>query len=188
METMEILANEHGLIRQFLDNLTLVGQKLEEGTYPSRACLEKGIEFARLFADKFHHFKEEQVLFVRLAQKKKGEIDSRLEVLRHEHDRGRALVGEIEACLDGFETRDPVIISRLIEKVGAYTALLRHHIHTEDHVFFPMAKSALTADEMELIMIEFNKEREKRGGDTFEKCHKLVVDMGSILTHLQPRR
>ncbi len=75
METMEILANEHGLIRQFFDNLSLVRQKLEEGSYPSRSCLENGIEFVRCFADKCHHFKEKQILFLRLAQKQPGQSE-----------------------------------------------------------------------------------------------------------------
>jgi hypothetical protein len=31
----------------------------------------------------------------------------------------------------------------------------------------------------------FEKQHDKRGHDTFEKCHKMVVDMGSIVTHLR---
>jgi hemerythrin-like domain-containing protein len=69
--------------------------------------------------------------------------------------------------------------------MAAYASLLRHHIHTQDHVFYPMAKKALTADEMEMVGREFVKAKEKDGGDTFERCHRLVVDMGSILTHLR---
>jgi len=38
---------------------------------------------------------------------------------------------------------------------------------------------------MQLVAKEFETQREKVGADTFERCHKLVVDMGSILTHLR---
>ena len=39
-------------------------------------------------------------------------------------------------------------------------------------------------DNLEQISHEFVAQREKHGGDVFERCHKLVVDMGSILAHL----
>jgi hemerythrin-like domain-containing protein len=66
-----------------------------------------------------------------------------------------------------------------------YASLLRHHIHTGDHVFYPMAQKTLTAEEMDLVGQEFAAQKEKSGGDTFERCHKTVVDMGSILTYLK---
>jgi hemerythrin-like domain-containing protein len=69
--------------------------------------------------------------------------------------------------------------------MAAYASLLRHHIHTEDHVFYPMARKLLSADEMSQLEQEFDKERDRGGADTFERCHKIVVDMGSILTHLR---
>jgi hypothetical protein len=53
-----------------------------------------------------------------------------------------------------------------------------------DHVFYPMARKTLGADEMNRLATEFAKERERHGGDAFERGHKMVVDMGSILTHL----
>lgn len=61
MNPIETLSNEHGLIRQFLDNLTLASEMIENGKHPSEAFFEKGIEFARVFTDEFHHFKEEYV-------------------------------------------------------------------------------------------------------------------------------
>ncbi len=108
MDPLETLSNEHGLIRQFLDNLSLAGQKIEEGQRPSRAFFEKAIDFARGFADKYHHFKEEHVLFVQLAQKKHGEVDAQLEALRFQHERGRELVTNMANSLDGYADQDPM--------------------------------------------------------------------------------
>jgi hemerythrin-like domain-containing protein len=86
---------------------------------------ENAVEFSRTFADRFHHFKEEHMHFVRLAQKRQGEIAAQLEALRHQHERGREL-----------ET-------------------------------------------------EYLKIQGKEAGDTFERSHELVVDMGSALTHMR---
>ena len=71
MAVTEMLVNEHGLIRRFLEELALADEKLENGVKPPRDFYEKAVQFARTFADRFHHIKEEYVMFVRLAQKKK---------------------------------------------------------------------------------------------------------------------
>ena len=184
MDPIETLSNEHGLIRHFLDNLALATSHLEEGRRPSRAFFEKGVEFARTFADRFHHFKEEHVLFVRLAQRKQGEVDAQLEALRHQHERGRELMASVAAALEGYEAQDPGHTAVLVENLGAYIALMRHHIHLEDHVFYPMARKTLRGDEIDELRAEFARQRDKDGPDTFERCHKTVVDMGSIITHL----
>ncbi len=184
MDPIETLSNEHGLIRQYLDNLALAATHLEEGRRPSRAFFEKGIDFARTFADRFHHFKEEHVLFVRLAQRKQGEIDAQLEALRHQHERGRELISAVAAALDGYEAQDAGHTAALVENLAAHIALLRHHIHLEDHVFYPMARKTLRADEISELEAEFARQRDKEGAETFERSHKTVVDMGSIITHL----
>lgn len=184
MEPLETLANEHGLIRQYLDNLTMAADHIENGRRPSIAFFEKAIEFGRGFADGYHHFKEEHVLFVRMAEKKRGEIDAQLDALRHQHERGRELLAGIGRALEGYAAQDPSKTADLLESTAAYASLLRHHIHIEDHVFYPMAKKTLAATELEQVAREFENQRERHGRDAFERNHKLVVDMGSILTHL----
>jgi len=187
MQPIETLSNEHGLIRQVLDSLDLAAHHIEEGRRPSRAFFEKALEFARGFADGYHHFKEEHVLFVRLAQHRGGAIDAQLEALRHQHERGRELISTIDRSLDGYEAQDPRATGELLEATAAYTALLRLHIHTEDHVFYPLARNVLGTDELDALGAEFARERERHGNDAFERFHKVAVDMGSILTHLSPR-
>ena len=183
MRPLETLSNEHGLIRQFLDNLRLAQGKLEDGKNPPREFFEKVVPFAREFVDGFHHFKEEHVLFLQLAQKQQGAVDAQLDSLRYQHERGREFVTTIADSLDGYEKGDPIKTSRLIESVGALTALLRQHIHTEDHVFFPVAGETLSEGEIDAVQLEFDRQRDRSGGDAFEENHKLVIDMGSLLTH-----
>ena len=185
MDPVATLSNEHGLIRQYLDNLTMAADRIENGQRPSEAFFLKAVDFARSFADGYHHFKEEHVMFVRLAEKHKGDLDAQLNTLRLQHERSRELISGISNSLEGYVAGDPMKTSELLENVAAYCTLLRHHIHVEDHVFFPMAKKVLTPDEIEQLSQEFIKQREKTGGDMFERSHKTVVDMGSILSHLQ---
>jgi len=184
MDPLETLSNEHGLIRQYLDNLSVAGEKLEGGGRVPRDFFEKAVEFARTFTDKFHHYKEEHVLFMRVAQLKKGAVDAEIDALRLQHERGRSIVTGIADALDGYEKGDNINSARLIENLAAYTSLLRHHIHKEDHVFYPLAREELTEQDEQDLVKEFENAREKSGGMAFEEAHKAVVDMGSILAHL----
>lgn len=185
MQPIEELTNEHGLIRQFVDNLSMAADRIENGQRPSQAFFDKALDFAREFADSYHHFTEEHVLFVQLAQKQQGELDAQLDALRYQHERSRELLAGMADALDGYVAQDPSRTADLLQHMSAYASLLRHHIHVEDHVFYPLAKNTLTPDEMSSIAAEFDTQRERHGGETFERNHKRVVDMGSILTHLR---
>jgi hypothetical protein len=48
-----------------------------------------------------------------------------------------------------------------------------------------MAWRTLTPEGSTQVAQEHAKERERHGGDAFERHHKLVVEMGSIITHLR---
>ncbi len=184
MNAVDILVNEHGLIRHYLDNLAMAVEKIGDGKNPPRKFFDLAVEFARTYADKYHHVKEEYLMFTRLAEKHNGEIDGQIDKLRQQHERGRTLVNGFADALDGYEAGDGLKTGTLVENIAAYTALLRHHLHTEDHVFFPMARKQLTDQEMGDLLREFESTKEKMGGNTFEECHKMVVDMGSMLVHL----
>lgn len=184
MDPLETLSNEHDLIRQYLDNLTLAAGRIENGGRPPTAFFEKAVEFARKFADEYHHFKEEHLLFVRLAQKLQGELDAQLGVLRQQHERGRELVTGIATAIEGYGAGDLGSTGALLEGVGAYTSLLRHHLHFEDNVVYPLARHELDASDLRELETEYLKIQAKHGGNAFERSHKIVLDMGSILVRM----
>jgi hemerythrin-like domain-containing protein len=184
MEPLEILKNEHGLIRQFLDNLEEALKKLEIDQRPPREFFDRAIQFVKMFPEGYHHHKEELVMFVQVAQKRAGEFDGEIEALRHQHEVARNYISDLALALNGYEDGAPVQTDQVIENTAAYIALMRNHLHKEDHKFFPMVAEALTPEEMDAIAVEFEKEAEKAGPHAFETAHKLVVDMGSILVHM----
>jgi hemerythrin-like domain-containing protein len=184
VKPLEILRNEHGLIRQFLENLTIAEKKMEGNEDPPREFFEKAVEFSSKFATNYHHVKEEYMMFVRLAQKQSGKWDGQIEALRHQHENGRNYMSAINGALDGYEAGNPVKRSVVLENLAAFNAMEKDHIHTEDHVFFPMVEKEFTADDEAEMVAEFEKTRQKVGESTFEDSHKLVVEMGSLLKHL----
>lgn len=184
MDAIEILSNEHGLIRRFLERLESAAEHLRQGRRPPREFYDLAVQFARTFADTVHHFKEEHVLFVRLAQRKEGALDAELDALRLQHERGRRLVTQLAGHLPGYAEGSGESTQMVLATSSAYGDLLRDHIHREDHEFYPAARRTLTEEDMHALAEEFTRDRERRGGLAFEVAHKQVVDMGSLLTHL----
>src|SRR4030042_615166 len=89
MEPTEVLSKEHHNILQVLEIFDKAKEELEKGNRPDHALFEKGLTFFRLFADRFHHFKEEYLMFGILAQKQEGAFDLEIGALRFQHDRCR---------------------------------------------------------------------------------------------------
>ncbi|MEE9518180.1 MAG: hemerythrin domain-containing protein [Candidatus Adiutricales bacterium] len=182
MRFIEILTEEHNLIRQVLDLFTLSVGQLEMYERPPTVFFDKAVDFTRNFADNFHHFKEEHVMFVLLAQKKSGLIDAQIDVLRHQHDRGRNFTAEISKSLKGYATEDEIATTNLVENLASYVALLRRHIHKEDYVFYPMAQQTLTDEEKDRLLGEFRAQAEKAGGLEFARKYRtLIQEMGSLI-------
>ena len=180
MDPIETLVDEHELIRQFLDNLSTATDKLESGERPPREFFEISIEFARNFTDKFHHFKEEYVMFAQLAQKKGGVFDGPIDALRHQHERGRNFITEISDSLDGYSKGNDIDITTLLENLAAYTSLLRHHIHKEEHQFYQMVKKEFSENELQGFAELFSQEKEKTEGKGLEESQKLLKEMASM--------
>jgi hemerythrin-like domain-containing protein len=181
MRPLDVLRDEHGLIRWFLDNLELALRKMEADEPPPREFFDKALRFAHDFADEFHHIKEEHVLFVRLAQKENGTIDGQLDALRQQHEGARNYLSALNTALDGYAAEQPVQVEQVRKSVAAYIFLLRNHMHMEDHVFFPLVTESLSSEEERQLHHEFEKARKKAGREAFEVNQKLVVEMGSML-------
>lgn len=183
MEALEILLKEHGLIRQFLDILHLGMEKLEEGERPPVEFFEKAIEFARKFSDKYHHFKEEYLLFNLLARKKNGRMDAQIDSLRYLHERGRNLIQGLAQSLDGYSKGREAQTIAVLENVAAYISLLRQHIHKEDHIFFLMVAKEISEKEDADLLAAFKKEEGKMDRKVFANSSKLLEGMEELLPY-----
>ncbi|MCK4984930.1 MAG: hemerythrin domain-containing protein [Desulfobacterales bacterium] len=182
MKVTDILMREHDLISRALENLAGARDQIESGQSPPKEFFEKALWFLREFADKFHHFKEEYLMFGLLALKKEGAFDSPIGALRYQHERCRKCLNEMTKALNGYADGDNIALTTLLENLAAYISLLRRHIHEEDYTFFQMAAQELSKEEEEILLKQFKKENEKMGGQKFyDKCRNLIDEMGALL-------
>ena len=139
----QVMVDEHKLI---LRMITLVERNtvlLEEGKFRNWQFYLDAVDFIRNYADRFHHAKEEDVLFLELIKNGMPEKQSPIEAMHMEHDEGRAHVRAIEEAsqkaLDGEAGQTSIIA----EHAKGYAALLRGHIEKEDDILYPLAERVL---------------------------------------------
>jgi hemerythrin-like domain-containing protein len=174
MSALELLKKEHKLIQRYLDNMSVAQDLLAVRKTVPASVIDNSIRFAKDFMNKTHHFKEEYVLFLKLAEKKGGDIDGQIVSLRDQHERSRGLVAKIKESLGGYKKGDEVSFSTLAENMGYYVSLENQHLYRENHVFYPMAEKLFSADEMAEFDAEFVKIDEKQGKGTYDKGLELI--------------
>jgi hemerythrin-like domain-containing protein len=179
MQSIRTLTREHGLILEQLENLGRARKGLEEGLWPPEGFFVRALAFAREFADRLHHFKEEFLLFGLLAQKKEGRLDADIGALRYQHERCRKALADIEQALPGYGSRDEFAATALAMGLAGYVTLLRRHVFLEENVFFPLAAGALTAEEDAELCRHFAEEAE--GRDFMAEGRRQVAEMTAML-------
>jgi hemerythrin-like domain-containing protein len=94
---IENLMDEHRLIEKVLDSLAAFTDQLESGTQDARGRIARYAFFFREFADRCHHGKEEDRLFLRMADYGFSPDWGPLKVMLQDHEVGRARVRELAA-------------------------------------------------------------------------------------------
>ncbi len=182
MIVTRVLQTEHILILKQLDNLSAARTQLEAGRWPPSELFAIAVEFARDFADRFHHVKEEFVLFGILARKEEGRLDLEIGALRHQHECCRNAITDMARVLKGYDARDEIAATALLTHLATYTSLLRRHIHLEDTIFFPMAEAALTMEDQRNVTDYFHEEELRlQGKGLLEKSRQQVHTLREML-------
>lgn len=168
MYSVELMVKEHDNILQLLKVMRTACCGILEGKDVVDSDFRKMIEFARNYADKHHHGKEEQILFADM-MKHLGQIGVNL--IQHgmlvEHDLGRLHIMELEKALDQYK-QDPQVsykLAILAEAIG-YANLLQRHIDKENEIVYTYAEKHLPEEvlrESDQQVKAFEEQAEKQG-------------------------
>lgn len=146
---------EHRLIERMIVLMKKETERLEAGGEPDIAFIDDAVEFIRVYADRCHHGKEEDILFRELAKKELSSVEKlMMEELVEDHRKGREnvarLVGSKERYIGGAKDEAPVIL----EEIRFFIDFYPNHIEKEDRHFFMPCMSYLSADEKEALLNE----------------------------------
>lgn len=171
----QALVDEHKLILRMIALLEKNAALTATCKYSNWQFYLDGVDFIRNYADRFHHAKEEDVLFEALVANGMPRKNSPIEAMLMEHDQGRAYVGAMEkaaqAALAGQSGQEGTIA----ENALAYASLLREHISKEDDILYPLAERVLPEEVREGILKGYQAAEAKTAAD-FTRHYTAVVE------------
>lgn len=135
-----VLVEEHRLILRMIALLENNARETAAGRYCNWQFYLDGVDFIRNYADRFHHAKEEDVLFRALIENGMPKEHSPVAAMLLEHDQGRAFVRVLEDGVQEALAGETAGCRKVAENALAYAALLREHIDKEDTILYPLAE------------------------------------------------
>lgn len=177
MSSINLLMDEHKNILRMLK----VVRRLSLHTFNTKEVYYPGfylaIDFIRNYADKFHHGKEEDILFEYMS----NELGEAIKVgpiygMLAEHDLGRLFIKNLEDALKASEAGKEEAKIDIVSNAICYTDLLHRHIDKEDTAIFTFAASKLSKESIEKMNIDFENAKEKLNSDEVEKKYTSILE------------
>lgn len=157
MKPVGPLMIEHRLIDRMLTLLTREHRRIIETENIDYEFLDASIIFFKTYVDKFHHGKEEDILFKELAEKPLSPEDRKmLNELIEEHGRTRKAVERLESARRQ-QTDKKMAVIEIAKQVETLTKWYPIHIEKEDKHFFVSSMNYLSEQE-QAAMLEKSRE------------------------------
>lgn len=160
------LVDEHVKIKSFIGLIPKICKIIEGEPEIDRSLILNSIDFIRTYADKFHHAKEEDILF-----KYVDDNQDIIKVMLEDHKTARSTVNSI---LEGMENHDKPEIVRGFKK---YAELLTQHIKKEDEILYPWIDRNLSISRIGGIFEKFNAVDETMGTDISDRYDRFIKNL-----------
>jgi hemerythrin-like domain-containing protein len=169
---------EHRLIEKMLVSLTKHIDKIEKSKKVNTLVIDGAVDFIRMYADRTHHGKEEEILFRDLAKKElTPELKRIMQELRDEHIWGRKTTAALVEARDKYVQGDQNELAQIINVARQLAGFYPRHIEKEDKHFFYPCQDYFTREEQEKMLAEFwefdRKMIHEKYNKVFEEYDKL---------------
>lgn len=149
MDSIQTMKNEHIYITRMLKVLRQGCLNILDGQEVDFELFYDGIDFIRNYADKYHHSKEEDVLFKKMLEEiTDKDAASAVQGMFVEHDLGRLFIYNLEKALEKVKQGDREAKIDIIGNAIPYTDLLTRHIYKEDHALYEFGVKTLKPDSL----------------------------------------
>lgn len=165
MQATDILREEHRIIELVLGALEGMANLVAEERRLDVADAGRAIDFIRSFADKYHHAKEEDLLFVEMESVGFSPDAGPIAVMLYDHETGRNHVRQMARALEAHMKHDEAAAATFARHASQFAALLRAHIQKEDNILYPLADEALSDVSQRALLDTFARADQANGGE-----------------------
>ncbi|MGD8769291.1 MAG: hemerythrin domain-containing protein [Desulfobacterales bacterium] len=147
---------EHRLIERMI---ALIKQKLNQIETTNQVdplFIDTIVDFIKIYADRTHHGKEEDILFRELNKRDLSEEDQLLmNKLIEEHILGRNTTQKLVEANNRYNNGDKSALTEIVSNLRLLVDFYPKHIKKEDKVFFPSARGYFSEQEDQAMLNEF---------------------------------
>lgn len=164
------LVDEHVLIKRWLALVPKVIEILDEGKRDIWEQVRHGALFCRFYADKFHHAKEEDILFNFV-----DEDSEIIKIMLDDHVEGRKNVGLI---LEAADERDS---EKAIKHLTAFREMLTEHIKKEDEILFPWIDRKLSNSQIGKLFNQFGMVNKQMKANSEVDYEQVIEELERVI-------
>jgi len=178
---VEDLMREHGVLRRaFLVYQECIG-RLRAGTGVDAAALHDTAQLFRTFGEDYHERSLEEAHIFPQVRKAGGALETLVDTLKTQHDRGREVTDFILGATAGgaIDSANTEPLARAFEH---FARMYANHTAREDTILFPAWKKALSEHALEEMGDKFEDiEKQQFGGDGFDDAVKRIARIEQAL-------
>ncbi|HQP56809.1 MAG TPA: hemerythrin domain-containing protein [Syntrophorhabdus sp.] len=147
---------EHRLIERLLKLCEGQIIKIRQENNIDPVFIDTAVDFIRIYADRTHHGKEEDILFRDLGKKKLSAEHARImNELVEEHKYARTVVGKLVEAKEKILKGNKAVVKDIIACLKELSDFYPKHIEKEDkHFFFPLLEY-FSREEQDAMLNEF---------------------------------
>lgn len=158
MQARGPLMIEHRLIERMISLIERALARIESENQVDPLFIDTAVDFIRMYADRTHHGKEEDILFRELGKRHLSSDDRRvMNELIAEHVFGRSITKALVDANTQYRNGDTSALSEIAAKLKTLVDFYPRHIEKEDKVFFPGAREYFKDEEDQAMLEEFWK-------------------------------
>jgi len=152
-----ILMTEHRLIDRVVADAGIELEQIGRGERVIDAqYFDTVVDFIRSYADRCHHGKEEDILFLELVTKPLPEhVEDAMRMLVDDHLWARAKTGALVAATVRYRAGDEGAAAEITDAMSKLLHFYPIHIEKEERSFFKMAIEQFDAQEREAMLVRF---------------------------------
>ena len=156
MQARGPLMIEHRLIERMISLIKDALAQIESTQKVDPLFVDTAVDFIRMYADRTHHGKEEDVLFRDLSKRPLSAEDQRvMDELIQEHVFGRQTTKALIEANTRYRNGDTSALADIADKLRTLVEFYPKHIEKEDKAFFPASMAYFTDEEDQAMLAEF---------------------------------
>lgn len=146
-KSLDIIHEEHRALAAMLSGMRTLVVGIEAGRLkPDFTLLSDMIRYIDEVPEVVHHPKEDQFLFAKLRQRS-AEALPYIEQLETDHRQGAARIVALRSALESYRQAGESGFPGFKMALTVYLEQEWHHMNTEEHQIFPLARKYLTAED-----------------------------------------